>query len=105
MINITDVFIALSGGLGTIEEIFTLLSWANLNIHQKPIGLLNVDEFYDFICIFLDDTRRNWFLLKPVKDIIFTARTSHDLIDKLLAVEPQIDTILSKIMIAVRNIR
>ena len=83
--------------LGTIKEIFTVLSWANLNIHQKPIRLFNADGFYDFLCVFLDVARRNGFVSKPVKNILFTARTAHDLIDQLLAFKPQIDPIISKI--------
>ena len=97
MINRADAFIALPGGLGTLEEIFIVLSWANLNIHQKPIGLYNVDGFYDFLCVFLEDARRNGFVTKPLKELLFTARTAQDLFDQILAFEPQIDPILSKI--------
>ena len=50
MINRADAFIVLPGGLGTLEEIFIVLSWANLNIHHKPLGLFNVEGFYDFFC-------------------------------------------------------
>ena len=53
MINHADAFIALPGGLGTLEEILTVVSWANLNIHQKPIGLLNVERFFRFSVYFL----------------------------------------------------
>ena len=97
MINRADAFIALPGGLGTLEEIFIVLSWANLNIHQKPIGLYNVDGFYDFLCVFLEDARRNGFVTKPLKELLFTTRTVQDLFDQILAFEPQIDPILSKI--------
>ena len=97
MINRADAYIALPGGLGTLEEIFIVLSWANLNIHQKLIGLFNVEGFYDFLCVFLDDARRNGFVTKPMKELLFTARTAPDLIDQILAFEPQIDLILSKI--------
>ena len=45
MFNHTDAFIALPGGLGTLEEIFHISSWAQLHIHHKPIGLLNVNGF------------------------------------------------------------
>ena len=46
MFNHVDAFIALSGGLGILEEIFHTSSWAQLHIHHKPIGLLNVNGFY-----------------------------------------------------------
>ena len=97
MINRADAFIALSGGLGTLKEIFIVLSWANLNIHQKPIGLFNVEGFYDFLCVFLDDARRNGFVTKPMKELLFTARTVEDLLDQILAYEPQVDPIISKL--------
>ena len=54
MFNHVDVFIAWPGGLGTLEEIFHISSWAQLNIHQKPIGLLNVNGFYNILLSFLD---------------------------------------------------
>ena len=47
MFNHPDAFIALPGGLGTLEEIFHISSWAQLHIHHKPRGLLNVNGFYD----------------------------------------------------------
>jgi len=54
MFNHADAFIALPGGLGTLEEIFHISSWAQLHIHHKPIGLLNVNSFYDNLLSFLD---------------------------------------------------
>jgi len=49
MFNHVDAFITLPGGLGTLEEIFHISSWAQLHIHHKPIGLLNVNGFYNSI--------------------------------------------------------
>ena len=54
MFNHADAFIALPGGLGTLEEIFHISSWAQLHIHHKPIGLLNVNGFYDNLLSFLN---------------------------------------------------
>ena len=54
MAELSDGFIALPGGWGTIEEIFEMLTWAQLGHHQKPCGLLNVDAYYDelsYICL------------------------------------------------------
>jgi hypothetical protein len=53
MSNHVDAFIALPGGLGTLEEIFHISSWAQLHIHYKPIGLLNVNGFMIICCLFL----------------------------------------------------
>ncbi|WP_442601958.1 TIGR00730 family Rossman fold protein [Paenibacillus sp. KN14-4R] len=47
MAEMSDAFIALPGGIGTFEELFEMLSWSQLGIHQKPVGLLNVNQFYE----------------------------------------------------------
>ncbi|XVF12313.1 hypothetical protein REPUB_Repub08aG0105300 [Reevesia pubescens] len=52
MIANTDAFITLPGGFGTLEEIFQIASWSQLNILQKPIGILNVNGFYDSLFFF-----------------------------------------------------
>ncbi|XVF23349.1 hypothetical protein REPUB_Repub13aG0030800 [Reevesia pubescens] len=53
MIENADAFIALPGGFGTLEEIFQIVSWAELNIHKKPVGVLNVNGFDDSLFYFL----------------------------------------------------
>lgn len=53
MANLSDGFIAMPGGLGTLEELFEILTWAQLDFHQKPIGILNVEGFYDGLLAFL----------------------------------------------------
>jgi hypothetical protein len=62
MFKHADAFIALPGGLGTLEEIFHISSWAQLHIHHKPIGLLNVNGFYDKLLSFLDQAVEQEFL-------------------------------------------
>ncbi len=54
MAELSDGFIALPGGLGTIEEFFEMLTWAQLGFHQKPCGLLNIHGYYDHLSAFLD---------------------------------------------------
>jgi uncharacterized protein (TIGR00730 family) len=53
MAQLADGFIAMPGGLGTLEELFEVLTWAQLGIHSKPIGLLNVDGYYDSLVAFV----------------------------------------------------
>ena len=53
MAQLADGFIAMPGGLGTLEELFEMLTWAQLGIHSKPIGLLNVDGYYDGLVSFV----------------------------------------------------
>ena len=73
MFNHADAFIALLGGLGTLEEIFHISSWAQLHIHHKPIGLLNVDGFYDKLLSFLDQAVEQKFLTSSARQIIIFA--------------------------------
>jgi len=54
MMDISDGFIALPGGLGTQEELFEVLTWSQLGFHNKPCGLLNIEGYYDKLCSFLD---------------------------------------------------
>jgi len=54
MSELSDGFVALPGGLGTLEELFEVLTWAQLGIHTKPCGVLNVDGYYDGLLSFLD---------------------------------------------------
>ena len=97
MINTADAFIALPGGLGTFEEMFTVASWAHLNIHRKPIGLLNIEHFFDFLFVFLAEAKRHEFVTKSVDEILLTATKAEELIDQILDFEPKIDPILSKL--------
>jgi uncharacterized protein (TIGR00730 family) len=57
-----DAFIALPGGIGTFEELFEVWTWRQLGYHDKPIGLLNVDHYYDRLLEFLDSTVEQQFL-------------------------------------------
>ncbi|MEN4099329.1 MAG: TIGR00730 family Rossman fold protein, partial [Anaerolineaceae bacterium] len=62
MIELSDGFIALPGGLGTIEEFFEALTWGQLGLHQKPCGLLNVSGYFDHLVAFLDNVRAEQFV-------------------------------------------
>jgi hypothetical protein len=92
-----DGFIALPGGLGTLEEIFYISSWAQLHIHHKPIGLLNVNGFYDKLLSFLDQAVEQEFLTSSTQQIIISAATAEQLIDQLQSFIPIIDPSMSRI--------
>ena len=97
MFNHADAFIALPGGLGTLEEIFHISSWAQLHIHHKPIGLLNVNGFYDKLLSFLDHAVEQEFLTSSARQIIISAATAEQLIDQLQSFIPVIDPSMSRI--------
>lgn len=65
MFDEADAVLALPGGVGTLEELFEVWSWATLGLHPKPIGLLNVDGYYDHLLAFLDESVGRG-LTKPV---------------------------------------
>ncbi len=62
MMDLSDGFIALPGGLGTQEELFEVLTWSQLDFHKKPCGLLNVEGYYDKLCSFLDHAVEEQFV-------------------------------------------
>jgi uncharacterized protein (TIGR00730 family) len=97
MFNHVDAFIALLGGLGTLEEIFHISSWAHLHIHHKPIGLLNVNGFYNNLLSFLDQAVEQEFLTSSARQIIISATTVEQLIDQLQSFIPVIDPSMSRI--------
>lgn len=66
----SDGFIALPGGFGTIEEIFEMITWGQLNLHKKPCAFLNVNGFYDLLDGFLDNVVKEGFIEKGFKDMI-----------------------------------
>lgn len=82
MAELSDGFIALPGGLGTIEEFVEVLTWARLGIHKKPCGLLNVCQFYKKFSDFLDHVIAQDFLEKGHRDIVLVDDNSQSLLEK-----------------------
>ncbi|KAK9183707.1 hypothetical protein WN943_024052 [Citrus x changshan-huyou] len=91
MLNHADAFIFLPGDLATLEALMTLASWAHLHIHQKPIGLLNVNNFYDGFIAFLNHAIKNYFIPSNVKKLFICAHTANELLDMLQAYKPEPD--------------
>lgn len=70
MADLADAFVALPGGLGTIEEFFEVLCWSQLGLHTKPCGLLNVDGYYDRLTAFLDHSVQEQFVQAAHRDLV-----------------------------------
>ncbi|WP_027192781.1 LOG family protein [Megalodesulfovibrio gigas] len=68
----SDAFIALPGGVGTLEEFFEVMTWSQLGFHHKPCGLLNVGGYYDGLAAFLDHAVTQGFLKEPHRRIALT---------------------------------
>ncbi|EFH47279.1 predicted protein [Arabidopsis lyrata subsp. lyrata] len=85
----SDAFITLPGGYGTLEELLEVITWAQLGIHNKPVGLLNVDGYYDALLSFIDKAVEEGFILPTAGHIIVSAPTAKELFKKLEEYVPQ----------------
>jgi uncharacterized protein (TIGR00730 family) len=68
MVSLSDAFIAMPGGFGTLDEFFEVLTWAQLGIHEKPVGLLNVAGYYDPLVAMFSRAREDGFLYGPASE-------------------------------------
>ncbi len=66
MYEISDAFIILPGGIGTLDELFEILTWSQLGLHDKPIGIYNINNYYNQILTFLESTISEGFLTQDV---------------------------------------
>ena len=76
MASLSDAFIALPGGYGTLDEFFEIVTWAQLNIHSKPCVLINTDGYYDFLLRFLDHAVKEEFVRPDNLGLVQVARNS-----------------------------
>ena len=82
MAALSDGFIALPGGYGTLEEIIEIVTWGQLRFHDKPCGLLNVDGYFDSLLAYLDHAVGEKFLKPGNRDMLLTANTAAALIGR-----------------------
>ncbi len=88
MAELSDGFIAMPGGLGTLEEFFEALTWAQLGMHGKPCGFLNVCHYYDAVLSFLDRAVDEQFLDQEHRDMILVDEKPGALLDQFDAYKP-----------------
>jgi uncharacterized protein (TIGR00730 family) len=79
MAQLADGFITMPGGIGSFEEFFEILTWRQLNLHQKPIGLLNVNGYYDLLYQFMENAVRNGFFAQNTLDLVWIAEKPDEL--------------------------
>ncbi|MDQ0232483.1 uncharacterized protein (TIGR00730 family) [Metabacillus malikii] len=82
MSELSDGFIALPGGLGTMEEFFEIFTWAQIGEHQKPIGLLNTNHFYDKLLDFLNHMIQEQFLMDEQYSMIIVEQNPIKLLQR-----------------------
>ncbi|WP_378187208.1 TIGR00730 family Rossman fold protein [Aquimarina sp. W85] len=83
MHELSDGFIALPGGFGTLEELFEILTWGQLGLHKKPIGLLNVNGFYDDLLALLKKMVHKGFLKPDNHELILVDKSVSNLLQKM----------------------
>jgi uncharacterized protein (TIGR00730 family) len=87
MADLADAFIALPGGLGTLEEFCEVATWTQLGFHQKACGLLNIDGFYDGLLSFLNHATEEKFIRSEHRSIVLAEEDPVELIKKLTQFE------------------
>ncbi|MGW4207404.1 LOG family protein [Lentzea sp. NPDC004789] len=90
MADLSDAFVALPGGAGTMDEFFEIWTWAQLGLHAKPIGLLNVDGFYDHLVAMIDHMVAEGFLKSPYREMVLVDDDFERLLNRLGRYEPPV---------------
>lgn len=85
MAELADAFLALPGGYGTLEELFEIVTWAQLGFHAKPVGLLNVAGFFDPLLAWIDAARAEEFIKPAHRDLLLCDDDAERLLDRLAA--------------------
>jgi len=88
MAELSDGFIALPGGIGTLEELFEIWTWAQLGFHRKPCGLLNVEGYYDSLITFLDHVLAEQFVKKHHHAMLIVETNPDALLDHYINYQP-----------------
>lgn len=88
MHELSEGFISLPGGFGTLEEFFEILTWAQLGLHKKPIGVLNIKGFYDDLLELMHKMVEKGFLKKENLKLVLVSDDMEDLLNKMRNFEP-----------------
>ena len=88
MADLSDGFIAMPGGWGTLEEFFEVLTWGQLGLHRKPCGLLNTRAYFDGLLSFLGHSLQEGFVRREYRSMITVANSAPELLDLLGAYQP-----------------
>jgi uncharacterized protein (TIGR00730 family) len=86
MAELSDAFLALPGGYGTLDELFEILTWAQLKFHSKPIGLLNVAGFFDPLLAWIDRAIADDFVKAKNRDLLIVEADVERMLDRLALV-------------------
>jgi len=90
MAELSDAFIALPGGLGTLEELFEILTWAQLGLHKNPVGVLNVNGFYDKLLDYLDHAVAEKFIRLQHREMLVVDEDIESMFERFSKYQPPI---------------
>jgi uncharacterized protein (TIGR00730 family) len=88
MAEIADAFVALPGGFGTLDELFEIITWAQLGFHHKPIALLNVGGYFDPLITFIEHMATEGFIKPDHRNAVLVKNEVDALLDTLLSYQP-----------------
>jgi uncharacterized protein (TIGR00730 family) len=86
--ELSDAFVALPGGIGTLEELVEVFTWSQLGLHRKPCGLLDVEGYYEELAAFLDHAVRERFLREEHRSTLIVEREPAALLERMTAYRP-----------------
>jgi uncharacterized protein (TIGR00730 family) len=90
MSDLSDAFLALPGGAGTLEEVFEIWTWAQLGHHRKPVGLLNAGNYFDLLIAFLDHQEREKFVRHEHRDMLIVESQPEPILDRFASYQPPV---------------
>ena len=90
MAELSDGFVALPGGAGTLEELFEVWTWSQLGLHRKPIGLLNVEGYFDALIAFLDHQTDERFMRREHRDMLLVDGDPERLLERFETYRPPV---------------
>ncbi len=85
LVDISDAFVALPGGYGTFEELFEVLTWSQIGLHTKPVGILNTRGYFDPLLSVIEHARSEGFIYAEHRALLVSSSQPDDLIDQLEA--------------------
>ena len=88
MADLSDAFVALPGGLGTLDELFEIYTWAQLGLHRKPIGILNVEGYFDGLLSFLEHAASERFVREDHRAMLIVEEDPAVMLERLQSFDP-----------------
>lgn len=88
MVELADAFVALPGGFGTLEEFFEVLTWAQIGLHQKPVGLLNIRGYYNLLLSMIEQAQREGFIYDEHRALFYVEENPAELLNELKNHQP-----------------